>query len=160
MQMHDLMALPLVASGGVTVDIDLTFLAQLVMFTGFIILMKPLIFDPLLRLFEERERRTAGAVAEARDMDEQAIELKQDYDRKFEGVRREAAVDRERLRGEAKKLESEMMADARGAMTKTLENGQTKVAAEIGRVRQELDQQRQSLAADIASRVLGREVKQ
>lgn len=160
MQMHDLMAFPLVASGGVTVDIDLTFLAQLVMFTGFIVLMKPLIFDPLLRLFEERERRTAGAVAEAREMDEQAIELKQDYDRKLDGVRREAAVDREQLRGEAKKLESEMMTAARGAMTRTLDDGKTKVATEIDRVRQELGQQRQSLAADIASRVLGREVKQ
>lgn len=159
MPMSELFASVLVASGGVSVDVDLSVLAQLVMFTGFIVLMKPLIFDPLLRLFEERERRTAGAVADARKMDEQAIELKGDYDRKFDGIRREASLDRERLRGETAKLEAEMMGTARDAVAKKLDDGKAKVAEEIERIRAELEQQRHSLAVEIASRVLGREVK-
>lgn len=156
--MRELLASSLVASGGVTVDVDITVLAQLVMFTGFIVLMKPLIFDPLLRLFEERERRTEGAIAEARQMDEEAISLKREFDTKFEGIRREASLERERLRSENAKLEAERLDAARTAVTKTLEEGQEKVEAEIGRIRDELGAQRQALAAQIASRVLGREV--
>ena len=158
MPMRELLASSLVASGGVSVDADITVLAQLVMFTGFIVLMKPLIFDPLLRLFEERERRTAGAIAEAREMDEEAISLKRDYDTKFDGIRREASLERERLRGENTKLESEMMATARTAAATTLDEGKSKVEVEIDRIRKELAEQRQTLAADIASRALGREV--
>ncbi|MBW2528540.1 MAG: H(+)-transporting ATPase [Deltaproteobacteria bacterium] len=156
--MREYFASSLVASGGVSVDADVTVLAQLVMFTGFIVLMKPLIFDPLLRLFEERERRTAGAIAEAREMDEEAINLKRDYDAKFDGIRREASLERERLRGENSKLEAEMMTSARDAVATTLDQGKAKVEDEIGRIRAELADQRQSLAAEIASRVLGREV--
>lgn len=156
--MRELLASTLVASGGVSVDADVTVLAQFVMFTGFIVLMKPLIFDPLLRLFEERERRTAGAIADAREMDEEAISLKREYDTKFDGIRREASLERERLRAENAKLEAEMMATARAAVAETLDAGKSKAEVEVDRIRKELAEQRQVLAAGIASRVLGREV--
>src|SRR5687768_12524672 len=90
----------LLASGAVNVDLDLTFIVQFLLFGGFILVMKDLLFDPILVLFEERERRTAGAIEEARAMDEKAIALKQEYEGRLEGIRREAAVDRERVRAQ------------------------------------------------------------
>src|SRR6266536_2564184 len=77
--------------GGVNLDFDLTILVQMAFFTVLVIVLKPLLFDPLLRLFEERERRTEGAKLLARKMDERAGEILQRYDVEIETVRRAAA---------------------------------------------------------------------
>lgn len=153
-------ASPLFASGGaVSVDLDPTFIAHLVIFAAFTVLMKDLIFDPLLKVFEERERRTAGAIGQARDMDEHSIALKQEYEGKLEGVRRDAAVDREQARTKVKRVQDELMTEARGAVGKTLDAGMASLSEEAGKIRADLETQRGTLAAQIASRVLGREVE-
>lgn len=146
------------ASSAVNVDIDLTTVAHLVLFTAFVLIMKQLLFDPLLRVFEERERRTAGAIEKAREMDEQAIALKRKHDQKMEEIRREAAHERERMRRETLTLQSEMQEAARAAAHGTLEKGLARIDAEVGRSRAALEAQREALAAEIASKVLGRAV--
>jgi F-type H+-transporting ATPase subunit b len=151
--------LPLVASSAVTVDVDMTFVAHLVLFTAFTVVMKDLIFDPLLKVFEERERRTHGAIDAARKMDEQAIALKQELDGKLEDIRREAAVDREAVREHVKQIESELMNEARDAMTKELDAGMAAIRIEVTDIRKDLEKNRAPLAAEIASKVLGREVR-
>src|SRR5688500_10620811 len=88
----------LLGSGAVNIDVDPTAIAQLVLFTAFAVMMKPLVFDPLMRVFEERERQTVGAKQDARKIDEDAIALKHDLDKKLEGIRREASIDREQIR--------------------------------------------------------------
>ena len=55
-----------VPKGGVTVDVDLTFLWPI----GLLIVLtrlQALLFDPMLKLFEERERRIEGAKLRARE---------------------------------------------------------------------------------------------
>src|SRR5262245_58282146 len=79
-----------IARGAVEVDFDLTVLGQMVAFSILIIVLKPLLFDPLMTVFEERERRTDGAKVLARHMDEQAGELLRRYDTELEKVRRVA----------------------------------------------------------------------
>jgi F-type H+-transporting ATPase subunit b len=149
----------LLASGGVSVDIDATFLAQFVLFACFVLIMKPLMFDPLIRVFEERDRRTAGAIAEARKLDEQAVGLKHEVDQRLDGVRRDAAGHRDRLRAEAAKREAEMLAAARVAANRKVDQGKAEVTQEIARIAGQLETERHGLAATIASRVLGREVR-
>ena len=150
---------PLFAAGAVNVDLDLTFFAHFILFTAFVVLMKDLVLDPLLRVFDERDRRTRGAIEGAREMDEQAIALKQDFEGKLEGVRREAAVDRERARSRVKKAESELMDSARAKVAETLKTGTMEIALEVDRIRKDLDAQQGKLASEIAGRVLGREVR-
>ncbi len=149
----------LLSSSAVTVDLDPTFIAHFILFTAFVVLMKDLIFDPLLKVFEERERRTHGAVSAARKMDEQTISLKQELDAKLEGIRRDAAVDRDQVRERVKQLESELMAEARDAMSQDLDAGMAKLDGEVAEIRKDLKAHRGPLAAEIASKVLGREVR-
>lgn len=151
----------LLASGAdIVVDFDLSFVAQCLLFTFFVVLLKPLLFDPLMKVFEEREKRTEGAKAEARDMDKQAAELLTQYEAELEKIRREASRDREELRAETAKLEANIMAEARAETAKILDAGKAKIAAEMEQLRTELAAQTPVLAAQIASRVLGREVQQ
>ena len=149
----------LFASGAdVSVDFDLTFVAQLLLFATFVQLMRPLLFEPLLRVFEERERRTEGAKRAAREMDEKAGDLYTRYEAELEHVRHAASVERERLRAETTKLEAQIMAEARADAARILEAGRGKIAAEVVEMRKELERRKPALAAEIASKVLGREV--
>jgi F-type H+-transporting ATPase subunit b len=151
-------ALPHLLASAITVDFDLTFLAQFVLFAAFITVLKPLLFDPLLRVFEERERRTEGAKKEAREMDAEAGELRVRYEAALEKVRHEAGRDRERLRGEAAALEAKIMAEARVEAARILETGKARIAVDVAELKKELDRARPELAAQIASRILDREV--
>jgi F-type H+-transporting ATPase subunit b len=148
----------LFAASAVNVDLDMTMVAHFVLFAAFVVLMKDLIFDPLLRVFEEREKRTQGAIEGARKMDEQAIQLKHEYDSRLEEIRREAALDRERIRGRLKKHETEIMTAAREAVSGKLSAGKATIDTEASAIRRDLERQRAALASEIASRVLGREV--
>lgn len=159
MQSH-LVTNPLFASGGgVTVDVDLTMVAHMVLFTAFVLMISEVLFKPLLRVFEERQRRTRGAVDQARAMDEQAIALKQDFDQKMDEIRREAGIDRDKARRENAALEADLNEQHRGAAQQALDAGMAKINDEVARIRRELEAQQQLLAAEIASRVMGREVE-
>jgi F-type H+-transporting ATPase subunit b len=150
----------LFASGDINVDFDLTFVAQCVLFTFFVVLLKPLLFDPLMKVFEAREKKTEGAKEEAREMDKRAAELRAQYESEMEKIRREAGREREELRAETAKLEAKIMAEARAESAAILEAGKAKIAAEMAGLRAELSRQTPALAAEIASRVIGREVSQ
>jgi F-type H+-transporting ATPase subunit b len=146
------------AGGGVNLDFDFTFVIQMVAFSILVIILKPLLFDPLMKLFEERERRTEGAKLLARRMDERAGELLKRYETELESVRRAAAEEREKLRAEGQRLEAQILAEARADVAKLVERGKANLESERQRLRGELTKQATEIARDIASRVLGREV--
>jgi F-type H+-transporting ATPase subunit b len=144
--------------GGVNLDFDMTFLLQMVIFAVFVMVMKPLLFDPLMKLFEERERRTEGARVLARRMDERAGELLRRYESELDQVRRAATEERDKIRAEAQKLEAQILAEARADAAKIVDEGKKKLEAERQAIRGELRSRAAEIARDIASRVLGREI--
>jgi F-type H+-transporting ATPase subunit b len=146
------------SEGGVSLDFDLTFVVQMVIFAIFIIIVKPLLFDPLMKLFEERERRTEGAKVLARRMDEKAGELLRKYESELDAVRRVAAEERDKLRAEAQRLEAQILAEARTETAKLVEDGKKKLDLERKTLRAQLSASAPQIARDIASRVLGREL--
>ncbi|MBN1612205.1 MAG: ATP synthase F0 subunit B [Polyangiaceae bacterium] len=150
---------PLAAAGGagVTLDLDKTLLVQMVLFMVLIVVLKPLLFDPVLRVFEQREQRTEGARSEARALQEKAGELLRKYEKELERLRQAAAEERERLRGEASKLEAEILNEAREASNKIVEEGRGRIDREIQAIETELVARTEELARSMASRVLGRE---
>jgi F-type H+-transporting ATPase subunit b len=148
----------LLREGGVTLDFDLTILIHMAAFTVLVVVLKPLLFDPLLNLFEERERRTEGAKLLARKMDERAGEILRRYDVELATVRAAAAEEREKLRAEGQRLEAQILAEARAEAAKVLEQGKVRIESERRATRAELAGKTQEIARDIAARVLGREV--
>jgi len=81
---------------------------------------------------------------------------------KFEGeiekVRHAANVERDRLRAETARLEAKIMAEAKEASNAIIEKGRAQISAEVATLRSELAAARPELAAQIASKILGREV--
>jgi F-type H+-transporting ATPase subunit b len=146
-------------SGGISIDFDKTFVLQMLIFATLIVVLKPLLFDPVLKVFEEREKRTDGARAEARAMQEEAGQLLRRYEAELEKIHRVAAEERDHLRSETTKLEAEILRDARAVSTRVVEEGRKKVEAEIGATRLDLARQSDQISREVAERVLGREVR-
>jgi F-type H+-transporting ATPase subunit b len=146
------------SAAGVVMDIDRTMLVQSGIFVLLIVVLSPLLFKPLLRLLEERERRTDGARHEAREMQDKAESLLERYQAKLDDVRRVASQERERLRGETLQLESKILGEARLATAKFVQEGRERIERETAKVRHEMGVHSQAIAREIGAKVLGREV--
>lgn len=149
----------MLASGGVSIDFDRTVLVQMALFVLLMLILAPTLFGPLLRLFEERERRTEGARTEAREMQERAGELLLRYQTELVRVQQVAAVERERLRTETMRLEAKILEEARAATAAIVEQGRNRLNVETAKIRTELDAKTRQITADIAKSVIGREVQ-
>ncbi|WP_394826318.1 hypothetical protein [Pendulispora albinea] len=147
------------AQGAVDVDFDLTMLGQVVLFLILMAVLKPLLFDPMLKLFEAREVRIEGAIQEGHREDQKSAEAQAKYESEMQAARAAGNLDREKLRAEAIKSENEILARVRASTAKTLEEGRKQAENEATQVRAALRDQSKVLARDIATRVLGREVE-
>ena len=143
-------------AGGVPLDFDRTVLLQIVVFTLLIVLLKPLLFDPVLKVFALREERTEGARATARELQEKAGDLLRRYEKELERVQQVAAQERDLLRSETSKLEAEILKDARHATTSIVENGRRKIEAEVNAIRMAVGAESERVAQMIVERVVGR----
>ena len=147
------------APQAIAVDFDATFLVQLVLFVGLTLFLKPMLFDPMLKLFEEREKRIDGAKLQARRMDERSASALAKYEAGMAKARASANVDRERIRAEGVKREQEILAQVRASTTQVIEAGKQKAKQEAERARTALKAEAPALARHVAGRVLGREVQ-
>ena len=145
-------------AGGVPLDFDRSVLLQIVVFTILIVVLKPLLFDPVLKVFALREERTEGARATARELQEKAGELLQRYEKELVRVRQVAADERDLLRSETSKLEAEILRDAREATTRIVEDGRRKIEAEVNSIRVQVGVESERVAQMIVERVVGQGV--
>lgn len=158
--LHTLLPGPrMLAMSGSPIDLDFNNVVvfQAVIFVFLIVVLKPLLFDPMLKVFGLREERTEGARETARQLEEQAGELLTRYEAELTRVNQAAAAERDRLRVETTKLEAQILNEARTAAAKIVEDGRRRIETEVNAIRFELGKQSERLASDIATRVLGRE---
>jgi F-type H+-transporting ATPase subunit b len=147
---------PVVAA--VTVDFDKSVLIQMALFSILIVLLKPLLLDPMLRVFSLREERTEGAKGEARSMQERAADILSKYEGEVAKVRAEATTQRDTLRKETAQLEAQILADARKSAESIVTDGRAQMTETIAALETDLEKMSRDLAKNIAGQVIGREI--
>jgi F-type H+-transporting ATPase subunit b len=145
-------------SGGVTLDVDFSLLVMVALFLFMWIVLGPLLFRPMIALFEERERRTEGSVAGAKDLLARADDLKKQYESLVKTARTDGARERDRIRSEAQKTEQTMLAKAREEAAAIVAKEKSKIAEQAVVLRQELAATTANISREMVARVLGREV--
>jgi len=146
------------AAGGVNLDFDATLLVQAAFVIVLWVVLKRILFDPMLKLFEERETRIEGAIKKARRIDEESAEAKASYDQAMAKARADGGVLREKLRAESLRKESDLLATVRGETQKTMDDARAQADRELGETRAALAPHTRNIARDLAARVLGRPV--
>jgi F-type H+-transporting ATPase subunit b len=114
------------------------------------------LFEPVLHVFEERERRTEGARDSARALQVEAGELLSRYEKELAKVHEVAREERDRARAETAKLEAEVMARARETANRILDEGRKRIDQERRSVEFALGRESERLARNVAEAVLGR----
>jgi F-type H+-transporting ATPase subunit b len=147
------------AGGGVVVDLDVTLIGQVVLFVVLWIVLKPMLFEPMLKLFEEREKRIEGAKLQARKMDEASAGALSKYEAEMQTARTAGNAERDKLRAQGAKEESDILGEVRKSTTATMDEGRKQLAAQVTEVRKALTGQSAALGRELAARVLGHEVE-
>src|SRR5690606_36821928 len=122
------------------------------------VVLKPLLLDPMLRVFALREERIDEARAKARGMQERAAEILRNYEAQVAKVRAEAVDERDALRRDTARLEAEILAEGREAVEAITREGRSRIESEIAQLERDLGQSAGALAKEIGSRALGREM--
>jgi F-type H+-transporting ATPase subunit b len=146
------------APQAINVDFDATFLVQLILFVALTLVLKPLLFDPMLKLFEQREHLIDGVKAQARHIDEKSVGALKEYEAAMALARAAGNAERERARAAGIQREAEILSAVRESISKVGEEGTRAAQAEAQRARAALQLEATGLAHDLAGRVLGREV--
>jgi|SRR5580692_3679020 F-type H+-transporting ATPase subunit b len=145
--------------GGVVVDLDVTVVGQVVLFLVLLVVLKPLLFEPMLKLFEEREKRIEGAKVQARRMDEASAGALSKYEAEMQRARAVGNAERDKLRAQGTKEENEILGKVRESTAATLDAGRKRLATEVGEVRRALRAESTGIGRELAARVLGHEVE-
>ena len=145
-------------AGAVDVDLDLSLFVQLGLFVVLMLVLKPVLFDPMMRLFEEREKRIEGTRHQATKEDERSAKALAKYETVLAKAREAGTAERDALKAEGLKREAALMAQVRAASASTLEQGRAEISKEAAAARSQLTADARALGKEMASRVLGREV--
>ncbi len=125
----------------------------------FVLLIFPanaLLLRPILRVLDEREKRTAGTRSRAKKIMEDAGEVLANYERAVRDVREEAETSRKQYlaeaRGEHASLTAAARSDAKGEITRA----RSEIAAAVDESRVSMRAQVETLADEATARGLGR----
>ena len=146
------------AEGAVNVDLDLSLFVQLGFFLILLVVLKPALFDPMLKLFEEREKRIEGTRHKATKEDERSAKALAKYEAILAKARDAGSTERDAMRAEGMKREADLMGRVRAESAATLERGRADIGQEATTARGQLKTDARALGREMASRVLGREV--
>jgi F-type H+-transporting ATPase subunit b len=146
-------------SEGSIIDLDGTIWIQLGLFAVAFFVFRPLIFRPMVALFEARENAIEGSKLEALRLQDEASAESEEFDVAMRRLRLQAGEERDRLRAEGKRLERTVLDRVGEETDKQLAEADTQLKAEAAKLRAEIDQSVPSLARQIASKMLNREVQ-
>ena len=133
-----------------------TFFALIVSFLVFWFIFSRLFFRPFLNLLSERERRFKDLNDRTEQLIKQARAADEEREARLAEVRKGAIARRETERRKAEAEAARMMEAAKAEAREALEQVRVKIETELKAAERELEQMGQSLASELAERVLGR----
>jgi F-type H+-transporting ATPase subunit b len=153
--MHLLSAL---LSEGSLIDLDGTFFIQMGLFFVAFLILRSLVFGPVVSLIEKREEMIEGARVTAKELQKEAASTEDELAAQMRQARLKAGEERDRLRAEGKRLEAQVIEKVRTETSRELAQAEATLEKEAAKVRAEMQAQTPVLAKQIASKLLEREV--
>lgn len=145
-------------SEGSIIDLDGTIWIQLALFGVAFLILRPLVFRPMVALFEARENAIEGSKLEALRLQDEAAAESEEFDEEMRKLRLQAGEERDRLRAEGKRLERTVLERVQQETDRQLADADAQLAREAAKLRSEIDATVPALAKQIASKLLDREV--
>ena len=140
------------------ISVDFSLVVQIALFLVLWSILRKVLFGPVGRLMAERERRTEGTRAEARSMTEEGKELQAQYDAAIANARAEGEAIKGEIREEALKARNAIVSQGREAAARKVQEMREEVRRELEAARGVAAQDAETLAHQMAEKVLGRKL--
>jgi F-type H+-transporting ATPase subunit b len=140
------------------IDLDVTILIQIANFVVLIAILNRVLYRPLLRVLEERRRRTEGTLAQVEAVEEQGEGLMASYEADIAAAHSEARSLVQSQGAQAEAEAEQIVAEAKGRADQELAEAEQALQARRAELTAELAPEVDGLAQRIAGKVLGRPV--
>ena len=140
------------------ISLDISILYQVILFVILWLILNKVLFQPYLKLLDERERRTTGAQHDSTELEHEGARLRAQYEEKIAQAQSLAAGERERILQTARQEREKILAQARQEAEQTLARRRQEIAAAVEAERRLAAAEAAIIGAEIASKVLGRKV--
>jgi F-type H+-transporting ATPase subunit b len=121
-------------------------------------ILNKILFKPFLRLVEEREKRTEGLKAAATALTAEAERLRADYESAIRQANDEGAAAKEALLEEARRTREQLLTESRAQSAERLAAVRDEIKKEMEQGRAQALQEAETIARQMAEKVLGRKV--
>lgn len=148
----------LLAGGGSVIDLDATLFVQMGVFFIAFLILKSLVFKPVMDVFDARGQAIEGAKADAERMEAEAAEKRASFEGELRKVSAAAGEERDKQRGEATKLARELTEQARQQAQHTQRAAKEKLDTEAAVARARSLAEVPTIARQIVEKLLGRSV--
>lgn len=132
-----------------------TFLATIITFIVFVILMNKILYVPILAVMAERKAFVDGNYQAAEENDKKTSELNAEKESKLLEAKEEAKTKYNELLGEYKDQRSEVVTNAQGSASEELVRSEAELENVSNEVKNALKGSMTDLANDIVEKVIG-----
>ena len=140
------------------ISLDLSILYQIILFVALWLILKKILFQPYLRLLEERERRTIGAEHDSADLEHEGARLRAQYEEKIAQAQTAAYAAKDDILQEARQQREKILGEARAAAASKLEQARREISLALEREKALAAAEAATVAGEMVSKVLGRKV--
>jgi F-type H+-transporting ATPase subunit b len=140
------------------ISLDYSVFYQIVLFLVLWVVLARVLFRPYLNLLEERERKTTGAQHDSTDLEREGARLRAQYEEKIAQAQAVGYAANEAIVQEGRQQREKIITQARDESTRMLETVRQEVESQFQKERQLIATEVGTLAHEMASKILGRDV--
>jgi F-type H+-transporting ATPase subunit b len=140
------------------ISLDISVLYQIVLFIALWFVLSKGLFRPYIHLLDVREKKTAGARHDSADLEREAARLKAQYEERIAQAQTAGTAAKESIVQEARQQREQILTQARQEAVAGLELARREIAGQMAREGQLADVEVATLARQVASKILGRDL--
>jgi F-type H+-transporting ATPase subunit b len=140
------------------ISLDYSVVYQIVLFLIVWLILSKVLFRPYLGLLDERERRTIGTQHDSTDLEQEGARLRAQYEERIAQAQAAGYAAKEAILQEARRQRERVLNQAREEAMGMLEGVRREVENQIQKERQFAAAEVRTIAQEMASKVLGRNV--
>ena len=140
------------------ISVDWTLGLQFLNFIILLVVLNKLLYRPLKKIIAERDATITGSLAAAKSLESEIDEKMQRYQQQLSDAKIQANEQRNKLKKAATVEEGKILLEAQGKAATRMQAIKTKVGVEAEEASKTLKKEAGSLAGQIATKILGREL--
>jgi len=131
-----------------------TLVVQIANFLILLVVLKMVLYEPMVAAIQEREGRIKRALDDAESINAEALSLKEQYETKLRAAQSEAARVVQNATQEGERLKSELVTEGHGEKQRIIDKGHQEVAYERQQATAEIRGRVVNLSVDMAGQLL------